>query len=136
MKKVMLSALALVLVFSLAACSSSKLADVYKEDEVIAKAKNVVETINSLDYDAVVSFVRSDLQSQLSADALETAWGALLREGGAFKEYKSTAVYGQKSKSTGEDYAVCILVCSYENATRTFTISMDKDLSVVGLYMK
>ena len=136
MKKVLLSALALALIFSLAACSSGKLADVYKEDEVVAKAKNVVDTINSLDYDAVASFVRSDLQSQLPADALESAWGTQLSDAGAFKEYKSTSAYGQKSKSTGEDYAVCILVCSYENAAHTFTISMDKDLAVVGLYMK
>ena len=136
MKKVLLSALALVLILSLAACSSSKLADGFKEDEVLAKAKNVVETINTLDYDAVVAFVRSDLQSQLTAEALESAWDAQLREAGAFKEFKSTSAYGQKSKSTDEDYAVCILVCSYENATRTFTISMDKDLAIVGLYMK
>ena len=136
MKKVLLSALALVLILSLAACSSSKLADGFKEDEVLAKAKNVVETINTLDYDAVVAFVRSDLQSQLTAETLESAWDAQLRDAGAFKEFKSTSAYGQKSKSTGEDYAVCILVCSYENATRTFTISMDKDLAIVGLYMK
>lgn len=136
MKKVLVSAITVIMLLSLAACSSSKLADIYKEDDVVSKAKNVVETINTQDYDSVVAFVRSDLQTQLTADTLKTAWKTQLDESGAFKEYKSVVTYGQKSKSTGEDYAVCVLVCTYENATRTFTLSFDKDLSVVGMYMK
>lgn len=136
MKKVLVSAITVIMLLSLAACSSSKLADIYKEDDVVSKAKTVVETINTQDYDSVVAFVRSDLQTQLTADTLKTAWKTQLDESGAFKEYKSVVTYGQKSKSTGEDYAVCVLVCTYENATRTFTLSFDKDLSVVGMYMK
>lgn len=136
MKKVLVSAITVIMLLSLAACSSSKLADIYKEDDVVSKAKTVVETINTQDYDSVVAFVRSDLQAQLTADTLKTAWKTQLDESGAFKEYKSVVTYGQKSKSTGEDYAVCVLVCTYENATRTFTLSFDKDLSVVGMYMK
>ncbi len=136
MKKTIVSILAVIMILSLAACSSNKLADVYKEDDVVAKAKTVVDTINTQDYDSVVTLVRSDLQAQLSADSLKTAWQPTLDESGAFKEYKTVATYGQKSKSTGEDYAVCVLVCTYEKATRTFTLSFDKNLSVVGMYMK
>ncbi|PKM72115.1 MAG: hypothetical protein CVU91_10290 [Firmicutes bacterium HGW-Firmicutes-16] len=136
MKKLLLPILVVILILSLAACSSNKLADIYKEDEVIAKAKNVVETINTQDYDAVVAFVREDLQSQLTADSLESVWKPMLDESGVFKDYKTVVAYGQKSKSTSEEYAVCVLVCTYENATRTFTISLDKDLAVVGMYMK
>lgn len=136
MKKIIVSAIAFIMLLSLAACSSAKLADVYKEDDVVNKAKSVVDTINTQDYDAVVALVRSDLQAQLTADALESAWKTQLDESGAFKEYKTVVTYGQKSKSTDEDYAVCVLVCTYESATRTFTISLDKDLAVVGMYMK
>ena len=136
MKKAIISLLAFSLILSLAACSSNKLADIYNEDEVVARAKSFVETVNSLDYDAVVSEIREDLQSQVSADSLEAAWGPMLSDSGAFKEYTTVVAYGQKDKTTDEDYAVCVLVCKYENASRTFTISMDKDLEIVGLYMK
>ncbi|MEA4895029.1 MAG: DUF3887 domain-containing protein [Oscillospiraceae bacterium] len=136
MKKVVFSILAVVLVMTLSACSSNKLADIYSEDEVVAKAKTIVETINTQDFDLVVNFVRTDLREQLSADILESAWKPILDESGSFKEYKTALTYGQKSKSTDEDYAVCVLVCTYEHGTRTFTISFDKDLSAVGLYMK
>lgn len=136
MKKLMASFIAFALLFSLVACSSNKLADIYNEDDVSARAKSVVETINTLDYDAIVAVLREDLQSQITSESLESAWGPLLDEAGAFKEYKTVVTYGQKDKTTDEDYAVCVLVCKYENASRTFTISMDKDLEVVGLYMK
>lgn len=136
MKKVLTLLLAIALILSLAACSSSKLADVFKEDEVVALAKSFVETINTQDYDAVVAEIRADLQSQVTADSLKNAWGPLLDEAGEFKDYTTVVTYGQKDKTTDEDYAVCVLVCKYENASRTFTISMDKDLAIVGLYMK
>jgi len=136
MKKVLVSLLTITLILSLAACSSSKLADVFKEDEVVARAKSFVETINTQDYDAVVAEIREDLLSQVSSDSLKSAWGPLLDKAGEFKDYTTIVTYGQKGKTTDEDYAVCVLVCKYENASRTFTISMDKGLAIVGLYMK
>ena len=136
MKKILISLIAFSIFLSLSACSSSKLTDTYSEDEVVARAKSYVETRNTLDYDAVVAGLREDLQSQVTAESLESAWGPLLDESGAFVEYKTVVTYGQKSKSTDEDYAGCVLVCKYENASRTFTITMDKDLKIVGLYMK
>lgn len=136
MKKVFVSAIAVILLLSLTACSSNKLADIYNEDEVIAEAKSVVEIINKLDYDADVALLREDLQGQLTADQLKRAWGTQLDAAGAFKDYKSVVTYGQKSKSTDEDYAVCVLVCTYENATLAYTLSFDKDLALVGMYMK
>ena len=136
MKRIMTALIAFSLLLSFAACSSSKLADIYSQDEVIARAKDFVDTINTLDYDAVVSGIREDLQSQVTSESLKSAWGPLLDEAGAFEEYKTVVAYGQKDKTTDEDYAVCVLVCTYENASRTFTISMDKNLEIVGLYMK
>ena len=118
MKKIIIAVLSVIMILSLAACSSNKLADGFKEEDVVTKAKSVVDTINTQDYDSVVALVRSDLQAQLTADSLKTAWQPMLDESGAFKEYKSVVTYGQKSKSTGEDYAVCVLVCTYEKATR------------------
>lgn len=136
MKKFLTSLIAFALILSFAACSSNKLADIYSEDEVITRAKGFVDTINTLDYDAVVSGIREDLQSQVTAESLKSAWDTQLTDAGAFEEYKTVVTYGQKDKTTGENYAVCVLVCKYENASLTFTISMDKSLEIVGLYMK
>lgn len=126
----------MAIVSMLAACGPAKLADSFDKDNVIARAKEVVDTINTLDYDAVSALVREDLRDQLPAETLRDAWEPTLSESGTFVEYKKVATVGQKSQSTGEDYAMAILTCAYENATRIFTVVMDTDLAVVGLYMK
>ena len=136
MKKAMILAMVLALIWLLSACGGAKLADIYDEDEVTARAKEVVDVINTLDYEAMANVVREDLQDQLTADTLRDAWDPLLSKARDLEEYKSVTVIGQKSQSTGEDYAVAVLACKYENATRAFTISMDQNLDIVGLYMK
>jgi len=136
MKKAMVLMMALALTWLLAACGGAQLADIYDQDEVTARAEDVVSLINDRDYEAVTALVREDLRDQLTADTLRDAWDATLDKSGAFQEYKSETVIGQKSKSTGEDYAVAVLVGQYENGARTFTISMDQNLDLVGIYMK
>ena len=117
-------------------CSSNKLADIYAEDEVIARAKQVVEVIHSLDYPLMIHELREDLRNQLTAEQLKETWDAKLTKAGEFKEYTATATTGQKSKTTEEEYAVAVLTCKYVNSSLTYTIVMDKNLDVVGMYMK
>jgi uncharacterized lipoprotein YmbA len=136
MKKGLMGIVVLIFALVLVGCSSNALADIYSEDDVIAKAKEVVDVINTLDYDAVNAQLRDDLQDQLTAEQLEEVWSAQLSEAGAFEEYTNTTVIGQKSKSTGEDYATAILTGKYENASLTFTIVIDKDMEIVGMYLK
>jgi hypothetical protein len=121
---------------TLAACTSAKLADIYDEKIVTEHAKEVVEMINSQDYDAVNAEIRDDLQDRLTSNQLKDAIGAKLIEAGSFIEYPSITTLGQKSKTTGEDYATVVLVGKYENSTVVFTISMDSNLDIVGLYVK
>jgi len=136
MKKILALMLSIALILSMTACSSNKLADSFDKDKVIARAEELVGTVNTFDYSTVVSQLRQDLQAKLTADQLETSWGAQLKAAGNFMEYSSENVYGTKDKSTGEDYAVTILICKYENATLTYTISMNDKFEIVGLYMK
>ena len=128
----------ILLVFSitLSACSSVKLADIYDEDLVTERAKEVVEMINSQDYDKVNAEIRDDLQDRLTSNQLKDAIGAKLVEAGAFIEYQSITTLGQKSKTSGEDYATVVLVGKYEKSTVVFTITMDSNLDIVGLYVK
>jgi hypothetical protein len=128
--------MALVFILSLAGCASVKLADIYSEDEVITRAQECISVINTHDYDAMNEQLREDLRDQLTSVQLEEAWSPILTEAGDFQEYTTTAVIGQKDQSTGEDYATAILACQYENTSLTFTIIIDKDMEVVGMYIK
>ena len=128
----------ILLVFSikLSACTSVKLADIYDENIVTERAKEVVATINSQDYDKVNVEIRDDLQDRLTSEKLKDVIGAKLVEAGAFIEYPSITTLGQKSKTSGEDYATVVLVGKYEKSTVVFTITMDSNLDIVGLYVK
>lgn len=136
MKKIVFTILVLLFTVMLTACASTKLADIYDETAVIDRAKEVVDVINTRDFTAISAELRDDLEANITSDQLETAWGAKLSEAGNFKEYKSIVTVGQKSKSTGEDYATVVLVCAYDNSTLTYTITMDANLEIVGMYLK
>lgn len=136
MKLIRILFILLVFSITLAACNSVKLADIYDENIVTGRAKEVVEMINSQDYDKVNAEIRDDLQDQLTASKLKDVIGAKLDEAGAFIEYPSITTLGQKSKTSGEDYATVVLVGKYEKSTIVFTITMDSNLDIVGLYVK
>jgi hypothetical protein len=136
MKLIRILFILLVFSITLAACTSAKLADIYDEKIVIERAKEVVGMINAQEYDQVNAEIRDDLQDRLTSNQLKDAIGAKLLEAGVFIEYPSITTLGQKSKTTGEDYATVVLVGQYEKSTVVFTISMDANLDIVGLYVK
>ncbi len=136
MKLIRILFILLVFSITLAACASVKLADIYDENIVTERAKEVVGMINSQDYDKVNAEIRADLQDQLTSSKLKDVIGAKLVEAGAFIEYPSITTLGQKSKTSGEDYATVVLVGKYEKSTLVFTITMDSNLDIVGFYVK
>jgi hypothetical protein len=136
MKLIRILFILLAFSITLSACTSAKLADIYDESVVTERAKEIVEMINSQDYDSVNAEIRDDLQDQLTSSKLKDALGAKLVEAGAFIEYQSITAFGQKSKTSGEDYATVVLVGKYEKSTIVFTITLDSNLDIVGLYVK
>jgi len=67
-----------VLSFILSACASTKLADIYNENIVTERAKEVVGMINSQDYEKVNAAIRDDLQDRLTSDKLKDVIGTKL----------------------------------------------------------
>jgi Na+-transporting NADH:ubiquinone oxidoreductase subunit NqrC len=136
MKNIVFTFLVSLFILMLTACGSTKLADIYDENAVIDRAKEVVDVINTHDYVAMQAELRDDLEGNVTPDQLKSAWDKTLTEAGDFQDYKSITTVGQKSKSTGEDYAQVVLVCNYKNSTLIYTIVMDANLEIVGMYLK
>ncbi len=134
MKKWIAAAAALC-VLLLTGCGGAKLPDGFEQEKVLAAAESTLEKINALAYDAVTDELREDLRGQLTAGQLEEAWGARLDELGAFEEIRNTSFQGTAGQD-GEEFAVVILQCAYENGTAIYTLSYDADYALVGLYMK
>ena len=136
MKKIRPIILIVLLVLSLSSCASTKLSDAFDKDEVLARGKEVASLLSASDFASVTAEVREDLREQLSENGLKDALGSYITEAGAFKEYTSSAVIGQKDKTSGEDYAVAVIRAKYENKSLTYTFYFDVNMDVVGLYMK
>ena len=132
MKKFTSAVLAILLIAALSACGSSSFQ--FDKAAAISTAENAVEVIDTRDYDAIVKLFREDLQSQTSADSIKSAWDSPLAAAGDFVGYKSetaTAI-----TQSGTDYIVVVLTAEYQNSTLTYTISLDTDMNIAGMYMK
>lgn len=125
---------AAVIALTFAACAGS--AFDYDKDAVTKRAAEVIDVINTRDYDAIYNLFREDLKPLTSADDFKTAWEPYLSPAGAFVEIKSTDSTGQADQKSGEKYILAAVKCQYENKTYIYTIIMDTDLNVTGLYLK
>ncbi|MEG1548443.1 MAG: DUF3887 domain-containing protein [Clostridia bacterium] len=124
------------LVMLCAGCIDVSLAQGFDEASVTDAAKEVVALINAQDYPTIESNMREDLKSQLTPGQLEEALGEKVTSLGAFKEFSSISVIGQKNKVTSEDYAVAVAKCKYDDGNAIYTLSFDVDMALVGIYMK
>ncbi len=129
-------ALSLLLALVGGGCKGRALPDGFDTDAVKESAMRVVDLTNAGDYAGVVALLRADLTSAVSAEELKTAWGATLSRVGAFESVKKTVLAGTADQATGESYAVCVVICTHEKGDVQYTLSFDKELMLVGLYLK
>ncbi|MCK8058156.1 MULTISPECIES: DUF3887 domain-containing protein [unclassified Fusibacter] len=135
MNKMVIMIIIVTLTFALlTACTSTELSSDFDSAVVESSAQGVVDALNAKDYDSVVAMLREDLQDRLNAqkiaDAVEMTYG----DAGEFTAINKTTVIGQKKED--EDFAVAIIEAKYENKKVIFTLSYDKNMKLIGLYMK
>lgn len=115
-------------------CGNTQLSDTFDEQEVITEVKQVITDLSNERFDAVEAVIREDLQESLSAEALKEAVEKTFPEAGALSEFDSVTIVGQESE--GEQYAVAVVAARYENQTVSYTITFNKDMRIVGFFMK
>lgn len=138
MKKISIVAIiSVMLTVMLTGCSSVKLADCFKEDEVKKAAEEIITLWNQNQMSDIVDNKSSaNLQSKLTADRLQQAKDSVMNDAGAFTEYKSETVLGSKVKGSEENYAVYVAVAKYENQKVTYTITFDESMKLDGIFLK
>ena len=135
-RRVTVALLVLALSFGLFACGGSSLPEGFVQDDVGTSAEEVVGLATMGDYDSIVALMRTDLQGIITADQLREGWAATYEKAGAFVGITNTTFSGTKDKTTGEEYAVVQVLAKHANANLIYTLSFDKDLALVGLYLK
>ena len=115
-------------------CSSKKLPEGFNEVQVVDNAKRFIENINNKNYENCYSQFSEIMKNSMTEDSLKTTFDPILESLGAFKEFKKVSL--SNATSFGTDYAVCIVTCQYEKGEATYTVSLDKEMLVGGLYIK
>ena len=136
LKTIVCAVLALTLVLGLFGCAGKALPEGFDKDEVGSAAEEIVGLATAGDYDSIVAALRSDLQASITADQLKEGWAAAYEKAGAFKSITKTTLSGTEDATTKEAYAVAQVLVKHENANLLYTLSFDKDLALVGLYLK
>ena len=114
---------------------STKLSESFDENTVKETAQKAVDCLISGEYEDCVAMMGQEMREALPAEALEANVAPVMEQTGAFQEYKSITVVGQKG-SDGADCAVAVVVASFEKGKLTYTISFDTGMEIIGLWMK
>ncbi len=122
--------LVLVLIPMVSSCGSTF---TYDKEAAVDHARQLIESGNSGDYQAVSDRMHEAVRSQVPVESLRDTWEELLQSSGAFIGYEeaTTSVTVQNNAN----YIVVVVPCKYENNTRTFTITFTEDYKVVALEM-
>lgn len=134
----LLSYLCLLLVaFAFSGCSLSgaPIPEGMDSESTIAMAQDIAVSLSKGEYDAVAEQFSDEMKAQLSAQSLRDALSKDISKRGEVTKFLSHSIRGGVDDEAGE-YAVVVLVCKCENGTSTFTISIDTDMKICGLYMK
>lgn len=116
-------------------CGGTKISDDFDEEKVKATAQEAIDHLVAGEYEECLALMGEEMQAAISAEALATNMETPAGQKGAFQEYKSSTVVGQKDKD-GSEYAVAVIVAGFEKGNITFTVSFDKDMKMTGFWMK
>ena len=135
-KSIVTAMLILALSLGLIGCAGTPLPEGFDADEVGTAAEEIVGLATAGDFDSIVASLRDDLKSTITVDQLKEGWAPLYEKAGAFESVSKMVLSGTTDKTTGEADAVAQVMVKHANATLIYTLSFDKDLALVGLYLK
>ena len=135
-KTILSAVLVLAMSLSMVACASNKVPEGFDQDELGTTAEEIVGLATAGDYDSIILALREDLKTSITADQLKEGWASIYEKAGAFDSITKTVFSSTKDKTTGEEYAKVQVIAKHENANLTYTLSFDKNLALVGLYLK
>lgn len=135
-KNIKLGILAVLMMVLLAGCGNRTmpLAEVFQQEQLERQTIQIVDWLNTGEYEQVYGTFREDMKQVLPVEELQSVCAETYGDAGAFAQIGSKVTSGQKIE--GEDYAVVMVKAQYEKKIVTFQVGYDADMQVVGLYIK
>lgn len=135
-KTILAVTMILAMSIGLFACAGTTVPSGFDKDEVGTAAEEIVGLATAGDFDSIIASLRDDLKASITADQLKEGWAPAYQKAGAFVSISKIVLSGTADKTSGEEYAVAQVLVKHENASLVYTLSFDKDLKLVGLYLK
>ena len=137
MKKLFSILLTLTLVVGLfTGCSAPSLSDKFDKEQVKSAAEGAIDLLNKGEYEKFCEgLTNEDMKKALTVDVIKGAIAQVMPNAGAFVEYSSESIVGQKDKD-GNECAVAVIVAKYENQKVTYTISYNEKMELIGFFLK
>ena len=107
----------------------------FDEEEVRAQTEEIITLLDQNDMETLSDkFATEKMKSVMKQETIDAARAQVGADWGAFESFSSE--YLTEVRQLGTRYAVAQIVVEYENRSVTYTISLDKDMKLAGLYMK
>lgn len=114
--------------------SENQLPDGFDKTKVYQIAKDFITRLNDRQYEQCCHRFNQNMQTAMDREKLQNTLDSVLSNLGDFVRFKGVSAVAKRI--AGTEYAVCTVKCIYKNGPATFTISLDKNLLVGGLYIK
>lgn len=111
-------------------CGASKLSSNYSEEKLKSSVQDVIDNLNSEKYDDIVKTGSQELKEKLSTEQLKESWVKMKEKLGGFDSI-TKEVFAEKDGN-----AVVIVIAKYEKGSAQFTISYNKSMEMIGIFMK
>lgn len=130
-----LFAIAMTIAIALTVTACAKSAFDFDEDAAITRAKEVVDVVNTKDYEAIYNAFGENTRALTTADDIKAAFEPIVDPLGAFQEYKSTEAVGIIDKN-GTKYIQVFVKTVYDNVTHVYQVTFDTELNLEGFHTK
>lgn len=113
----------------LVGCGATKLSDKYNEETLRTSTEAVIKNMDSGNFQAIEEVMSDKLKEAVPTDKLKAVWESLPKTG---KYEKISKIVFQEK----DGYAVVVAIAKFENSNVQYTLSYDKDMKLVGIYIK
>lgn len=107
---------------------------IFQEAVVTERTEQVIALLDQGDYASLEGYADETMKEIFQGDTIEAGKAALGGELGENQGY--TSYYVAELRQMGKRYAIIQISVQYENRSVVYTISYDKDMKLVGLYMR
>lgn len=126
--------LAAVITLTFTACSA-KSAFEFDKEAAIKRAKEVIDIVNTKDYEAIYNAFSDNTKKLTTVDGIKASFEPIYDVTGAFVEFKSAEAISTISKDETK-YITVYVKTQYEKGTHVHTVTFDPDLNLEGFYTK